>query len=262
MQKNQDNEDRRYYIYRHITPSGKVFYIGKGKIGDKHMNSKNNRIFYTRAYSLQNRNIFWHNTVNKYGYEVQIITKNLTSEEAFEIEIDLISWYGRKDLKQGDLVNQTNGGEGRTGMTEEERQNIRDRVSGENSFFYGKPKTQAQIEARQKMKGENHPLYGTKRPLHVIEAIRQAQTGRKHSQESKNKKAETVRKNKSNIGERHPQSKKVYNIDTGEIYSCIREAAEENNIKVTTLKWNLSGKLKNNKYPLLFLNEYLDKKLM
>jgi hypothetical protein len=88
-------------IYRHLKPNGEVFYIGIGKTE-------------TRAYS-RDRSKFWKSIVEKYGYEVQILKKDLTLEDAKELEIILIAHYGRRDLGTGTLVNMTNGGDGING---------------------------------------------------------------------------------------------------------------------------------------------------
>lgn len=85
-------------IYYHLKPCGEIFYIGIGN--NKRPNSK------------QNRNKYWHNITKKYGYEVQVLKNDLSWEDAIELEILLISWFGRKDLKLGTLVNMTDGGEG------------------------------------------------------------------------------------------------------------------------------------------------------
>lgn len=85
-------------LYRHLKPCGEVFYIG---VGNKR-----------RPYTKSDRSDFWWKVVNKYGYEIQILKTNLTKEEAYELEIILISWYGRRDLGLGSLVNLTNGGDG------------------------------------------------------------------------------------------------------------------------------------------------------
>lgn len=54
-----------FYVYRHIRrDTGEVFYIGKG--------------FKNRAYSFLNRNPYWHNIVNKCGFDVEI-SKTLKS---------------------------------------------------------------------------------------------------------------------------------------------------------------------------------------
>lgn len=89
-------------VYRHLKPCGEVFYIGYG--------SK------ARAHSKHGRNKHWNNLVNKYGLEVQILCYNLSKVEAKELEIILIDWYGRKDLKTGLLCNKTKGGDGGNGL--------------------------------------------------------------------------------------------------------------------------------------------------
>jgi len=106
-------------VYRHLKPSGEVFYIGIGS-------SKK------RAYSKSCRNKHWIHTVNKYGYEVQILTNNIDIEFAREIEVNLISYYGRMDLKKGTLVNKTDGGEGFKNMSLDERLKRKERITEYN----------------------------------------------------------------------------------------------------------------------------------
>jgi predicted transcriptional regulator with HTH domain len=76
-----------------------VFYVG---IGSKK----------TRAKSLEGRTSNWFNIVNKHGHNIEITHENICWEEACAIEKYLISFYGRKDLKKGKLVNLTDGGDG------------------------------------------------------------------------------------------------------------------------------------------------------
>ena len=82
--------------------TNEVFYVG---IGDKEK----------RAYKKSNRghNHYWKNIVNKVGYDVEIVYTDLTWDEACELEIKYIADFGRKDLGLGNLVNMTDGGEGR-----------------------------------------------------------------------------------------------------------------------------------------------------
>lgn len=89
-------------LYRHLKPNGEVFYIGIGSI--------------YRANDKYRRSKFWKSIVSKYGYEVQILKNDLDLEEAIELEKILIAYYGRRDLKQGTLVNMTDGGEGVKGL--------------------------------------------------------------------------------------------------------------------------------------------------
>lgn len=90
-------------VYQHRRKdTNEIFYIG---ICDDHRKS-------IRPYSHYNRNKFWHNIVNKAGYIVEITHSDIIWEEACVIEKYLISFYGRRDLKTGILVNLTDGGEG------------------------------------------------------------------------------------------------------------------------------------------------------
>ena len=140
-------------IYKHLKPCGEVFYIG---IGQEEK----------RAKSKSDRNNYWHNVVNKYGYEVQILKSDLTWEDACEMEKVLISWFGRRDLGLGTLVNLTDGGEGNVGWvaSDETRARMSKSKKGKLPHNYGK---KASKEAREKMS---------------ISA-----TGRKHSNEAKEK---------------------------------------------------------------------------
>lgn len=99
--------EKKYVIYRHLKPNGEVFYIGIGS--EK------------RSYQKNPRSDFWKRVVSIHSYEVQILKFNLSWEEACELEKILISWYGRRDLKTGTLVNMTNGGEGSIGYIPSEK---------------------------------------------------------------------------------------------------------------------------------------------
>lgn len=87
--------------------NNKVVYLHRKKI--------DNSVFYVgmgdlkRAYCKQ-RPEWWNRVVEKYGYVVEIYKDELTKEQAFELEIELISKYGRIDLGSGQLINQTKGG--------------------------------------------------------------------------------------------------------------------------------------------------------
>ena len=80
-----------YYVYQYLREDNTPYYIGKGK----------NR----RAWSKR------HSVGVPDHSRIQIIKDKLTEDEAFHLEIALISYYGRKDLGTGILRNSTNGGD-------------------------------------------------------------------------------------------------------------------------------------------------------
>ena len=98
-------------VYQHRKKdTGELFYIGIG----------NNK---RRATSTFKRSQLWHNIVNKHGLNVEITHSDICWEEACCIEQYLISFYGRRDLGTGILINMTDGGDGRYGakISEETR---------------------------------------------------------------------------------------------------------------------------------------------
>lgn len=110
--------EKKYVIYRHLKPNGEVFYIGIGS--EK------------RAYQKNPRSDFWKRVVSIHGYEVQILKSDLSWKDACELEILLISWYGRRNLNTGTLVNMTEGGDGSVGYSpsEESRRSRSEKMKG------------------------------------------------------------------------------------------------------------------------------------
>jgi len=90
------------YIHRKKT-NGEIFYIGMGN---------SDRPYQKYATS---RSVVWHRIVNKHGYVIEVIRKDLTKQDALNIEKDLIELIGRRDKGLGSLVNLSDGGVGVTG---------------------------------------------------------------------------------------------------------------------------------------------------
>ena len=119
-----------YSVYLHKRKTdNSVFYIGIG----------NNK----RPYVKSNRSKFWKNEVNKHDYNVEILSNNLTWENAQEAEIYLINLYGRRDNNTGCLVNLTDGGDGSPGTI----------VSNETKLKLSK-------SMKGKNKGNKNPMFG------------------------------------------------------------------------------------------------------
>lgn len=129
-----------FYVYLHRrADNGCVFYVGKGT---------GNRIHSTK------RNQHWKRVSLKHGYTVEIVQDQMQEWWAFELEKELISYCGRKNL-----CNMTDGGEGLAGLkfSEEHKRKI----------------------------GDAHK--GKSKPVHVIEAAKLANIGRKLSDEHRKK---------------------------------------------------------------------------
>ena len=192
-----------YCLYTHIRKSDNIiFYIGIGN--DK------------RPYIKGTRSGFWKNEVKKHDYNIEILTNNLTWENAQEAEIQLIKLYGRRDLGLGDLVNMADGGDGSPGTI----------VSNET-------KKKLSISMKGKNSGSKNGMYGLKGDLDFRKLNpRKGKDNHFYNSEI-------------NKGGNNPNAKKVINIQTKEIWDCASNCAEQNNIKKSTLIAWLSGQNKN-----------------
>jgi hypothetical protein len=122
----------QFYTYLLKRPDGRPFYIGKG-------NCKGFRIeeHGKEALSLKCLNSYKRNIIKKIweegqqiDYEIVLFTK--FEELAFDKEIELINFYGRKNNGTGILSNMTDGGEGCIGhvVTKECREKISNACKG------------------------------------------------------------------------------------------------------------------------------------
>lgn len=176
-------------LYFHKTPDDKVFYVGIGNL--------------KRPYSKRYRNKWWHNTVNKYGYKVEIFIENLSHEEAIKEECYYIKHFGRADLNLGTLVNMTDGGDGANNPSEETRSKISESSLGRKHSDESKQKIsqnhakhnlgkKASQELKDKLSkshigiqaGEKHPLYGKHHSQEARDKIGAAHKGMKHSEKT------------------------------------------------------------------------------
>jgi len=211
-----------------ITETREVFYVGKGK-GNRHSN-------------IHNRNKFFKDIYNSHDCHYKIVYSDLTEEDAFQKEIELISYY-KKTFPYYRLTNQTDGGEGTSGWKPpkewKEKQRMLSKERWSNPLFYKKMITIRQdengvyksqkfrLKISKLVKGSKNPNYNNK----------WTDTQKKHLSD--------VRKlKKIAVGEKNNNSKKIMCIETGEFFNFIRLALEKYNIKDHS---NLSIALNNKK---------------
>ena len=161
-----------YYVYLHIKEdTGQPFYVGKG-----HGN---------RCIQQDHRNQYWKNIVNKHGFDVIFLEKNLDESVAFELEKYWIERIGRIINNTGPLVNITEGGCGSSGRTWDGSR------IGDQNPMYGREHT---IETKEKI---SKTKKGKSRPEHVQQILRtigkgktgklSSRYGTTHSEQSKEK---------------------------------------------------------------------------
>lgn len=182
------------YVYTHTRlDTNEIFYVGIGIGNDKK---------YKRAKETYSRTSLWKNIVSKAKRTVEIVADNITWEEACEIEIYLIMFFGRRDLHRGNLVNLTNGGEGTLGFVRSQEHSEKLRLS-----HVGR---KCSNETKLRISTSNK---GKKVPREIVEKIRlknigriptdearenmrKSATGRKHTEDAKKKMRGRIRSQK------------------------------------------------------------------
>lgn len=166
------------YVYRHRRLDNyKIFYIGIGSL--------------KRSKTKSGRNNYWKNITNKTDYIVEIVAKNLSLIDAFELEIFLIEQYGKENL-----CNLTSGGEGKLGL----------KHSDEVKLKIGNSQKGKIIPNCQKIKM-------------------------------------SIAKNGMYFLNENPNSKKVINTETKEIFNTLKEAAISINKNYSSFKWSIKNAL-------------------
>jgi group I intron endonuclease len=197
-------------VYEHIrNDTNEVFYVG---IGEEEK----------RAFNKHHRSPYWKHIVNKVGYSVNIIYKDIDWEDACKIEKLLIEKYGRKDLGLGLLVNMTDGGEGTFGVivSEESKKKISEANKG-NTNMLGKIHSE---ETRQKIseatKGNTNML-GKTHSEETRQKMSESKKGRIPSEETRQKMSEAKKGNTNMLGKTHSEEtrQKLSAAGKGRIHS-------------------------------------------
>ena len=187
-----------YSVYRHTTPSGKV-YIG--------MTGKKPEMRWRNGTAYSN-NFHFNNAKRLYGWDNiahDVLLTGLTKEQAEKAEVELISKYDSTNQDKG--YNLTNGGECIGKHTEEFKRRASKRMK------------------RQYETGEFiHPMLGKHFSEESKEKMRKWHRGKKLTEEHKRNIGIAGRG--KNVGAENPMAKAVYCIETGEVFGSIKEAAD------------------------------------
>lgn len=123
------SEDR-YFIYKHTSPSGKV-YIGKTK-------QKDPKLRWLSGHGYES-NKYFSNAIKKYGwrnFKHEVLARDLTEEQAYWNEIFFIDMFDSFNRKHG--YNLTKGGDGSLGrpLTEEHKRKLREATKAKCTGLY------------------------------------------------------------------------------------------------------------------------------
>lgn len=164
------------------------FYVGKGK------SSRIKNTLYDKS-PFKKRKI---SKLKKLGFEVLSIKlfENLSSSDALQKEIEIISLIGRRNLNLGPLVNLTDGGDGR--LKSPHSQKSKDKISrnrkgkgvgwkhsektlklmsknqtGEGNGFFGKTHTdKVKKEQSERVSGLDHPFFGKSHSEETLKVLK------------------------------------------------------------------------------------------
>ena len=146
--------DNSFYVYVYIDPrNNEPFYVGKGR-GRRykhHLNSAKSDLHYKESNRLKINKI---RKILGSGMEPIIeIFSDLSENDSFIMEMNLISKYGRMDLGTGTLTNLSEGGEGQSGWIPDDdyRKRMSDSTRGEKNGMFGKNQSN---ETKEKIKNK------------------------------------------------------------------------------------------------------------
>lgn len=148
---NRRAQKKPWTLYKHTSPSGKVYVGITTNIKDRWADKGRNYCTY---------NSIFKKAIFKYGWDNikhEILAENLPHDEACALEIALIAYY----KKLGISYNITNGGEGMSGMvfSEESRRRMSESQKGRDTTKAVK----ASLEARKKETPEERKKYANHR---------------------------------------------------------------------------------------------------
>jgi group I intron endonuclease len=199
--------DRKYCVYKHTVPNGKV-YIG--------LTAKNPLVRWNGGYGYLGQPYFW-SAIVKYGWQNikhEILYSELTEEEASEHERRLIAKYDSTNAAKGYNIS-PGGSRGHKGL-------------------------KRSAQTRDKIRESNIRRWESMTPAHreeEVERCRHMFEGRHHSEQSK----------KMCMLNNPRRRQVIQLTEGGEViaaYDSIREAERKNNIKHPGVYYCLVGKIK------------------
>lgn len=220
-----------YTVYKHTSPSGKI-YIG---ITSRKLKKR------WEAGKGYKYNEHFFRAIQKYGWENikhEVLFENLTKEEAEEKEIEMIALYNSTDASRG--YNLRKGGSA-CSFSESSIEKMRTSHIGKTLPEEQKRKISKALKGRKTSTG----TLGHKYSEETKAKMRASQIGKRLSEEAKKKISEA--KKGRHTGKENHKSRRVRNIDTGEVFETISLASQKYGINHSDIVEVCRGRRKKSK---------------
>lgn len=219
-------ENKKYVIYKHISPSGKIYVGQTNQIPNIRFRNGN-------GYKSSKK---FYNSILKYGWENfkhEILFEGLNKISADCIETDLIYYYKQIGIS----LNIADGGEGRTRV--HDTLETRKRMS---------------VAQLKRFRDTPHPSLGKHYSKETRRKMSNAKTGTSHS-------PETIRSIKESMKGKNSTPVELYALDGGFIkeFTSIEECAAFLGVAWVTVSKHLQGKTKSIHRKYIIHRKYHDK---
>lgn len=208
--------EQRYYVYEYyIVPTKEIFYVGKGT-GDRYK-------------TVKGRNKYFTDMFNSHKCAVRIFSKNLTEEEAYQIEYLRIQFLRKYTPFR--LTNQTEGGDGIRGFKPSCEQIEKARKAMIKKWQDEEWKMR-QIKKRHSPNSAFQSQEFKNKISQLVQGKKNPNYGHKWSDKMKNNLRQKQIASKRYCGSRNPNAKKVVCIDTGDVFETMTDAAKFAGVKL------------------------------
>ena len=256
--RNMENHDKKYTVYKHTSPEGKV-YIGCTSLTPERR--WNNGYQHNREFDEDIERLGWDN------FEHEIISSSMSEADAYDLEKELIHKYNSTDPDRG--YNKSTGGKYSYGFrhSEDTKRKLSEMKQGERNYWYGKHHTEdtkrkisishigkhhtedTKRKLSEMKRGERNVWYGkhhteeTKRKLsEATSGKNHYMYGKHHTEETKRKMSESRRGKNNPMYGKHPHCKKVVCIETNKVYNSIGQAAMDIGCSISSISSACRGK--------------------